>query len=289
MLNLNQRIANLLVDIPVQQVVLVKNWRKTIQLVAFIMNQQNLTLLRNRRRLTSLIVGMLCLITAVPVYAEFKPKNRKPASGHSRGGGSRGSRGCPGEVGIPLTVLAPQTFIGKTASVRPTLTWYMPSTENVQFRIFEFESDIKLKQIGKVKKISAKIGINTLKLPADYPELEVGKTYLWQIEIDCGNEIIVKPAELTVINSPKLPVTKKITNIPEKVDYYAANELWYEALEEALKATNNGQLGQSGSILVQELAQSEMLTGTKTEIPNIKQRIENLQKISGVSKPVPKL
>ncbi len=238
---------------------------------------QNLKFWHNSRRFISLVVGMLYLITAFPAYAAFKPKDRKVASGQTRGGGSRG---CSGKGGIPLTLLAPQTFIGKTASVRPTLTWYMSSPENVEFRLFEFESDIELKQIGKVKPIPAKVGINTLKLPADYPELKVGKTYLWQIEIDCGNEFIVKPAELTVINPPQSSLTKKFTSIPEKVDYYAANELWYEALEEALKAADNGQLGKTGSILVQELAQSEMLTGKETEIANIKQRIENLQKIS---------
>jgi hypothetical protein len=65
---------------------------------------QCVTFWRNKRRLTSLIVGAVFLMTAVPVFAEFKPRDRKPASGYSRAGGSRG---CPSS-GIPLTQLAPQ-------------------------------------------------------------------------------------------------------------------------------------------------------------------------------------
>ncbi|MHC5728489.1 MAG: DUF928 domain-containing protein, partial [Nostoc sp.] len=99
------------------------------------------------RRLTSLVVGVVFLISAAPADAEFKPRDRKPASGYSRAGGSRG---CSSR-GIPLTQLAPQTFIGKTASTRPMLAWYMSSSQTVRFRLFEFDSATTVKQIGKVQ------------------------------------------------------------------------------------------------------------------------------------------
>ncbi|MBE9212457.1 DUF928 domain-containing protein [Plectonema cf. radiosum LEGE 06105] len=240
------------------------------------MNHQNLVFWRNRRGLTSLVVGIFFLITAVPTYAKYKPKNRKPASGYSR---SSGSRGCPGSQ-IPLTLLAPRTFVGRTASVRPILAWYTSSDNNVGLRLFEFESDTRVKQVGKAQEIPSVTGINTLKLPTNYSELTVGKTYLWQITLDCPGGQIVKRAEFEVIN-PQSVVKNKFTTIPEAVDYYAENELWYEALEEALKTEgNNKKLSPTGSKLVQELAESELVIGTEIEIKNIKRRIGYLEMIS---------
>jgi hypothetical protein len=240
------------------------------------MNHQYLRFWRNSRRLTSLVVGVVFLINAVPAYAEFKPRDRKPASGYSRAGGSRGL--CLSS-GIPLTQLAPQTFIGKTASTRPMFGWYMSSSQTVRFRLFEFDSPTKVKQIGKVQEITTIVGINQLKLPTDYPQLTVGKTYFWQIAIDCEAHPIVSNAEFTVINFQSL-AKNEFTSIPESVNYYAENELWYEAFEEALKATSNGKLGNTGATLVQELAQLEIPTGSKADIKIIKQRIEDIQKIS---------
>lgn len=239
------------------------------------MSHQYLGFWRNSRRLTSLVVGGVFLISAVPAYAQFKPRDRKPASGYSRGGGSRG---CSSS-GIPLTQLAPQTFIGKTASTRPMLAWYMSSSQTVRFRLFEFYSPKNMKQIGKLKEISTTVGINKLKLPTDYPELTVGKTYLWQIAIDCEVRPIVSNAEFTIINFQSL-AKNQFPSIPVSANYYAENELWYEAFEEALKVTSNAKLGQTGSTLVQDLAQSEIPTGSEVEIKIIKQRIEDIQKIS---------
>jgi hypothetical protein len=229
---------------------------------------------QNRRRLTILVVGIFFLVTAAPVYAKYKPKNRKPASGYSRGGGSRGCR----NNGIPLTLLAPNTFVGKTASKRPMLAWYMSNSQNVRFRLFEFESDIRVKQVGEIKEIPSAVGINKLTLPREYPELTAGKTYLWQIAINCEGDSIINRAEFTVVNSESV-AKKKFTTIPESVNYYAENELWYEALEAAL-VENNGKLSKTRSTLVQELAESEMVTGSEVEIKIIKQRIGNLEKIS---------
>ncbi|WP_334718015.1 DUF928 domain-containing protein [Nostoc sp.] len=214
-------------------------------------------------------------MTTVPAFAQFQPRDRKPASDNTRGGGSR--RGCSTN-GIPLTQLAPQTFIGKTTSTRPMLAWYMSSSQNARFQLYEFDSVNTVKKIGQVKEIPTTVGINKLKLPVDYPELKVGKTYLWQIAIDCENDTIIRRAEFTVIN-PQSRAKNRFTSIPESINYYAENELWYEALEEALKTTGNGKLGQTGATLVKELAQSEMLIGDDVDKKNIQRRIEYLQKI----------
>lgn len=240
------------------------------------LNHQKLLCWRNQHRVTSLFVGILFLITAIPAYGEYKPKNRKAASGYSRGGGSRG---CSGSS-IPLTLIAPQTFVGKTASKRPMLAWYMSNSQRVRFRLFEFESAKKAKQIGKSREVQATVGINKLKLPQEYPELTLGKTYMWQIASDCRNETIIKRAEFTVVNPPL--IKKEFQTIPERVNYYAVNELWYEAFEESLKAVSDGKLNGIAANLVQDLVKSETPVEAKESIEIDEKRIESLQKISGV-------
>ena len=250
------------------------------------MTYQHFASWQNQRRLISLVVGGVFLMTAFPAFAKFKPRNPKPASGYSSAGGRRG---CGNNGGIPLTQLAPQTFIGKTASTRPMLTWYMSSSEPVRFRLFEFDSANSSQQIGQVKEIPTTVGINKLKLPLDYPELTVGKTYFWQIAIDikCSKDdrikTIIKRAEFTVIN-PQSLAPKLFTSISESVNYYAENELWYEALEKALEATDNGELGRIGKTLVKDLAQSEGLAGRDLGMKDIPQRVEDLQKIASESR-----
>ncbi|MEO1430557.1 MAG: DUF928 domain-containing protein [Cyanobacteria bacterium J06632_19] len=240
------------------------------------MNHRSLRFWRNSRRLTSLFSAAFFLATALPAYAEYKPRDRKAASGYSRGAGSRG---CPGSS-IPLTLLAPKTFVGKTASKRPMLAWYMSNPQTVRFQLAEFISDKQVKKIGKPKEIPAIAGINKFKLPSDYSQLAVGKKYLWQITIDCeGEDSITSRAEFKVV-SPS-PTKKAFTTIPETVKHYAQKDLWYEALEEALKTTQNGKLSQSGSILVKQLSQVETPI-KKEDIEIIKQRNKYLQKISGV-------
>ncbi|MEA5596753.1 DUF928 domain-containing protein [Rivularia sp. UHCC 0363] len=243
------------------------------------MSDRTLRFGQNSRRFTSLVAAVFLLITAVPAYAEYKPKNRKAASEYTRGGGSRG---CPGSE-IPLTLLAPKTFVGKTAAKRPMLAWYMSDSQNVRFQLVEFISEQEVKTIGKPKEIKAIAGINKLKLPTDYPELTVGKKYFWQITLDCeGEDSISSRAEFDVV--PQSLAKTTFTTIPESVKYYAQNDLWYEALEEALKKTGDGKLSQSGAILVKQLAQSDMVTN-KNKPDNIKlieKRIEYLQKISSI-------
>ena len=151
----------------------------------------------------------------------------------------------------------------------------------MRLRLFEFESDTRVKQVGKSQEIETVVGINKLKLPTNYSELTVGKTYLWQITIDCADGPIVKRAEFEVIN-PQSVVKNKFTTIPEAVDYYAENELWYEALEAALKTEDDGKLSQTGSELVKDLSQSEIFLerDTQDNIKEIKRRIGHLEMIS---------
>lgn len=251
-----------------------------------------------------LLSGLFLMLLFVPTVAASNPpqpkksvnsskaeksrKPRKPASGYSRAGGSRG---CPGEV-IPLTVLAPNTFVVTTTSVRPTFTWFASQPQPTEFRLFELDASrpkpkTKPKRIGDPIKLQSISGINQLSLPKSQPTLTVGKEYMWQVSIGCSYGPFIQRAEFMVV--PKSSVLdgqlSRVTNNSQKAYIYAEEDLWYEALSEALKvASSPGKLGKEGSDIVRKLAESDSLIPEKLapgREKEIQQRRNYLEQIAG--------
>jgi hypothetical protein len=217
--------------------------------------------------------------------AKQSKKRRKPPSDYSRAGGSRG---CPGES-VPLTVLAPNTFVGKTTSLRPTFTWFVSKPKETQFRLFELTEGKSPKRVGTPIKLQSKSGINKLSLPKERSPLTVGKTYIWQVSIDCPDSPFMQRAEFSVVQKPSVLNNKlsKANNSSEKAYIYAEQDLWYEAMEEAFKTAPQGKLGQLGSQIVKNLAESdsyipEQTTADKLKVlqQEIQQRKSYLEKIA---------
>ncbi|BAY09896.1 DUF928 domain-containing protein [Calothrix sp. NIES-2098] len=216
------------------------------------------------------------LMFAVPAIAGYvPPPNQKPPSDYSTSGGSRG---CPEEQ-IPLTILAPQTYVGHTASKHPTFAWFSYSPHDTEFRLFEFDAQGSPKALGEPITLQAVKGINKYSLPENQPGLAVGKRYLWQVNISCPGGTLIQRAEFMVVDMPldSNSNQSKTANNSQKAQSYAEKGLWYEALEEALKQAPQGKLGEMGTTLVQSLAQSE-------KSGEIQQRIENLQAIANETK-----
>ena len=219
--------------------------------------------------------------------ARRSKRRREPPSDYSRAGGSRG---CPGEA-IPLTVLAANTFVGKTTSVRPTFTWFVSKAQGTEFSLFELDTSKSTpKRIGAPIKLESRSGINTLSLPEEQAALTVGKKYIWQVSIDCPDSPFIQRAEFRIVQKPSVLDHKLslVTNNSQKAYIYAKQDLWYEALREALKVAPEGKLGQVGSEIVQNLAQSDNLipdkvTGDRLEVlkKEIQQRRNHLEKIAG--------
>ncbi|MCC5637843.1 DUF928 domain-containing protein [Nostoc sp. CHAB 5844] len=227
------------------------------------------------------IASLSLLLFFMPVaIAAFKPTNRQPASDYSR---SAGKRGCPNQSsqGIPLTLLAPQTYVGYTTSLRPTFVGFISNPQKVELRIFEFSSDNKVTQIGNTITKEVKSGIFKIPLPEENPDLIVGKKYLWLLAIDCSGSKIFEAAEFVVteISSTLKSKLLRTNDSSQKVDIYAEESLWYEALTEALKLTNPGKLGKIGATLVKDLAEYESPRPQDKE-DAVKKRVQNLQAIA---------
>ncbi|WP_242051529.1 DUF928 domain-containing protein [Nostoc sp. FACHB-280] len=212
--------------------------------------------------------------------AGFTPTNRKPASDYSR---SAGKRGCPNEStqDIPLTLLAPQSTVGYTTSLRPTFVGFISSPQKVEFRIFEFSLDNTVTQIGDAIIKDIQPGVFQISLPEQYPNLIVGKKYLWQLAISCSGVQKVEAAEFMIVEiSSKIKTElSTISDAFKKSNIYAEEGLWYEALTEALKLANYKKLGNLGSNLIQDLAKYESPRARDKE-ELFKKRIKYLQTIA---------
>ena len=233
----------------------------------------------NPRLLIITSLSLLILFTPIAIAA-FAPTNRKPASDYSR---TAGKRGCSNESSeaISLTLLAPQTYVGYTTSLRPTFVGFISNPQKIEFRIFEFISDNRVKQIGDAMIEDVKSGIFQVSLPEKYPDLIVGKKYLWQLTNSCSGVNIMEAAEFIVTEIPPTLKSELSTadNSLQKANIYAKESLWYEALAEALKSANDGKLGKLGSTLVQNLAEYES-PNPKNQEAVITNRIQHLETIA---------
>ncbi len=215
----------------------------------------------NLRVVTGCVLSLF-LAVAPAVAGYVPPRTQKPPTDYSKSGGVRGCL----EDKIPLTILAPKKYVGETTSRYPTFAWFVSNSDQVEFRLFEFEPNGEVKKMGQTVLLASLPGINKYSLPENQPGLAVGQKYLWQVSIRCSqsNEDLIEAAEFTVIQMPST-LSSKLSTIKdglEKIELYATAGLWYNALESALKAEDNKQ-GLVVTNLLQDLAKSDELSARK--------------------------
>ncbi len=194
---------------------------------------------------------------------------------------------------MPLTVLASRNYVGRTISRHPTFAWFVPgdsASKPMQFTIYEWVPGGKPKEVHQMS-LQSSPGIMTLSPFSDSePGLQLGKEYVWQVVINCDPDNpsgdLVSQASIEVVEIPAAVQRELNTavNSAEKVNIYAKAGLWYNALGEALKLAEPSKLGEVGSTLLNDLAQSEAPKTTPElppkELEAIEKRIENLQQIA---------
>lgn len=235
----------------------------------------------------------LMLILAPAVMAVYEPSSEQKPVPKDRISDAGTTRGCSGGD-LPLTVLASRKYVGQTISSHPTLAWFVPhdsAAKPIEFIIYEWNYGGEPKKVFK-KSLQSLPGVMKLS-PFSENEigLQPGKQYLWQVIIHCdpdspsGN--LVSEASLEVVEVPPATVQSKLnkaTNSREKADIYAKAGLWYNALDEALKLAPASQLGELGSILLNDLAKLEAQQTTPElslkEQEAMEKKIESLKQIA---------
>lgn len=235
----------------------------------------------NSRLLSSCVLSLIVFVATAAIADYVPPPKKEPPSDYSKSGGVRG---CS-QDNIPLTILAPQTYVGQTSSRYPTFAWFVSNSSQVEFRLYEFDASDRPKQIGKPILVQSSPGITTLSLPQEQPGLSIGQKYLWQVAINCPLGDLIERAEFRVVEMPSVLSTNISTTKDglEKAQLYAKASLWYEALGETLKLSESRKPENLSSTLLQELAKSEEpevtqpLTTTKRN--EIQKRLNSLKKI----------
>ena len=192
--------------------------------------------------LLSCLLGLFVVISQDALAEYRKPENSEndaPKAESSDVAAIRSTDNCSQNNELSLTTLAPESHTGQTVSTAPTFPWYIPfqSASSLHFTIYEHNSQSyqnKGKRLMELPMIP-KSGIMTYSLPATNSLLEVGKKYVWEVEMSCN------PSQMTVINSEILVVRKpnrlaeQVNNIRDPLDkanVYAQAGLWYDALAE---------------------------------------------------------
>jgi hypothetical protein len=213
---------------------------------------------------TCLVTGSLATVSLLPEYStghvlasepagqEVKPvaeivqgKGYQPpppdrSSGPRRttGGGTRGG-GCEQQGEIDLTVLAPQTHIGQTASDHPTLVWYVPDEDpyELELQLYRYASDDPtddtLEPVATFDLGESELGYMSFTLPEDQPALSPDETYRWKIILKCEpsqpSKSQIGEADLQVIPA-NMSLDMLAGDPVAQAEQLAEAGLWYDAI-----------------------------------------------------------
>lgn len=175
----------------------------------------------------------------------FEPRKDQPAPTTTVGGGRRNDGKCSQarkdseqsaatkSVDQLLTPLlrSPITDPQLTLSPRPTFLVYVPQTSAKGVEL-TLERDGKGIYQTRVN-LSGTPGIVSIKLPANAPELEMGKDYKWLVSMVCGSgapeDSFVEGSVRRIQSDSTLSQIDRAKPL-DKVALYAKNGVWFDAV-----------------------------------------------------------
>lgn len=166
-------------------------------------------------------------------WNNFTPPSRG-TPGRREGAGTRGR--CPGGV----TALIPTSTLGRTASEKPTIYYYIPTSLEavwVKFELLDEENKPLYETNFQMKQTKAGvIGLDLSELK-DAPSLEVNTNYHWYLTIRCEPDTLDPSGDIVIdgwINRVALSPTQlkqfEQTEPRERLNLYAEEALWYETV-----------------------------------------------------------
>ena len=233
----------------------------------------------------SLVMISLSWATMTVAQPQYTPDpNSPPPKEPTDSTGSRG--GCAGDTETKLTVLAPQSHVGQTASTHPTFAWFVPDSQPypILFQLYEYDANGN-RQLIKTINLQSSPGIMTLSLPEEESGLSVGERYRWQVVMLCNpnspSSALVAEVEIDVVEmSPALKMALAATTNPiERTELYASAGLWYNALGEVLNSEDGRTREFTLSLLenLVELENSEAVQNGSEQGKRLNQIIEVLR------------
>ena len=209
---------------------------------------------------------LLTSFTVTPLAAlaqAYQPPAGDPPSGPVVSSGTRDS--CGENYEIPLTVLAPTQHVGQTATTTPTLAWFVPTTDTYRIKlslytINENQTPELLQQIQYVESAS---GIVSFTLPEEEFQLNLGQRYLWEVNLACipdsptYSQLFISELDIQEPSAALISALAVAQTPLERAEVYAGAGYWYDALREALIASENSDTDDLARSLLYQLAESE--------------------------------
>lgn len=169
---------------------------------------------------------------------KFNPPDNGAPGGNRSESGSTGSRDdCP-NVEKHITAFIPPTNWGNTLAERPTLWFYIPYPQGRLTLILRDEETAN--SVPRINRISYDIdnggGIMGFPIPETVPALEVNHAYRWRVYFNCKPNIQPSPTGIQGVvqrvakNEAFTAQLTANTPIQERINLYANQGLWYEAI-----------------------------------------------------------
>ncbi|WP_017718159.1 DUF928 domain-containing protein [Kamptonema formosum] len=180
---------------------------------------------------------------------------------NTTGGGTRGPEFEPPSDAAPVSTvgagtrseelsqlipLIPENKIGRTVAARPTFFVYVPATSSKEV-FFSLQDENRNVQYQTTLKMSGQGGIVRVTLPADAPELEIGKNYMWFFAtINEGD--ILRPDSRGVsgwvkrVEAPTSSAQNSSLTPVALATLYAESGIWYDTVA-VLGAAKQAQPG----------------------------------------------
>jgi hypothetical protein len=173
-----------------------------------------------------------------PIRITFEPPDEdRPKD--SAGGASRNGGKCPQDpknVEPYVTPLLPVNRYGLTVESHPTFFVYLPpTTAQKAFLSIRDEDERDRYHYQTFVPLMQKSGVMGLKLPADAPPLEIGKTYKWSFVMMCDNRLepdsplVEGKIQRIEMNSAMSGQLEGATAL-ERAALYAKAGIWHETL-----------------------------------------------------------
>ena len=208
--------------------------------------------------IASLMLSVSFWIAPVALAKYTPPQN--PSKPKETGTNTTRGGSCEANSSARLTALVPFSHVGETISGHPTFTWFVPdrTSHPLQFRLFSSTGQPLYKT-----EMQSQPGIMQFSLPPNLPQLSIGQSYQWQVVLVCDPNAssmnVVAMAEIQVVQpAESLQAQLAAAQTPQqRIDLYAEAGLWYDAIAEARKASENSQNEAAVLELLNALASSE--------------------------------
>ena len=217
--------------------------------------------------------SLLSLSMASAVWAGYTPPPN-PSAPSDRGYTAGTRNGCAGNEQAALTAIAPHSYVGRTTSTRPTLTWFVPDQKQYPLELSVVGSSTK-RTTPIVKESVSGFGHWTI---SEEQSLAKNQKYRWQVVLICNpnrpSASLVVEAEIEVVETPP-ELARALAAVSDPVmrsQLYAEAGFWYDALAEVITLEDviarDTAIGLLNALSTQELAQesqSAILQGQRLQ------------------------